>query len=1338
MKAVCLLLLALCVGGGAALAQNTKGEQSDARPLGANSEGTRFVVGFMQNDADASECYLDYGQRTISIASRFSTKYSIILPDGVEVIKDSLKPFQLRTYDIDRDFECVGEGVFSKGIEIISSEPISVYCYSSRLHTSDGYLALPVTSWGTEYLTANYYLDYYTPLPNTSFRDTLCKLLPRGGEFAIIASEDNTNVSVYPRTRTVTSRGAPVITRRLMKGDIFQVQDGGSIRGGSDITGSQISSDKPVGVISGHMRAGVSYHYDSGKDHLIEMIPPRNTLGKRHMVVPFGGRLGGDLVRVISSDPAPTIVTVVTGGQLFNYAIPNLGGFIELDIDELAVITTDKPVLVTQYSKSAQADPRNYRSLVVRFDPDMVVVTPEEQFVNGAIFQTLPNYDPIQRYDQYDRHYLTIVGEKEGFSTINLNGRPIASYTEYVSGDIPNTSYRWASMRIADGSVHVLAGDALFGGYVYGLGEFDSYAWPVGAGLRKIGVPDANPPSMRDSADCGGVNIMSREFGAFESGLKDVWLDSAASDNVDFTRVMLIIGDEYSLGRVTLKDPRKSGFGRVIAQDLANNFDTIDIPIDINDPLIFESDSLVLRDVEVGTTYRDSFTIRNPNSEPMKVDDLICQIRKEFLLARSYNGLVIAPGDSLTIEVLFKTTARREQRDTLVLKVACQIYRIPMVAQIGMPRIATHDLDFEKLRVGRSRTLDLKVWNTGNAPLRLDSAVLQGDAFSITRGFDQELLLPPGGDTTLLVTFTPPRVGPFTGTVSFYSNADSVAIARLIGVGIYPRITIGGHDFDSVQVGDTLCTLLPVANIGDDTAHITAIDLADMTGFMVDGSTLPRDLAPGDTLWVNVCFAPNAERTFSSDVFPENSDGLETTNTIRGIGYMLFASIGGYDWKARWVNSKNDTIVFIRNLSSAPITIDRIWISDGDIGDFKVDDLPAPVTIPGKDSIPVPVQFSPLLPGLRSCYIKAGTSSRQTPVIDSILQGFGLMPLALDTIHFDGSTAYSCGSRSGTLVIYNDGNTPLELTSMQLQSLPAGVVTMTAPGVGQEIPVGDSVVVKFNVDFAGYVGEASGTISWSFKDMSETFSRTFTITSEPQEYAIEASTPPSVSIGGEFNLVVEVDNAHWPGIGEPSVKLRIENNPTVARFDAVEWAARANTVTTGWKPYGTPVVEPGVVILEFRPAGGDSLPLDGVTFLSIPYRGFLGNSALDTFRVAMIPADPQCAPLALSSIPYRVDSICNLSGRLLQFTGGPYALKQSVPNPSGATAMIEFTLGMEAPTTLELFSSDGRLIRMLVDASLPAGNHTVQVDVQELSSGLYYYRLTSGPYGAVRSMTVAK
>jgi hypothetical protein len=44
----------------------------------------------------------------------------------------------------------------------------------------------------------------------------------------------------------------------------------------------------------------------------------------------------------------------------------------------------------------------------------------------------------------------------------------------------------------------------------------------------------------------------------------------------------------------------------------------------------------------------------------------------------------------------------------------------------------------------------------------------------------------------------------------------------------------------------------------------------------------------------------------------------------------------------------------------------------------------------------------------------------------------------------------------------------------------------------------------------------------------------------------------------------------------------------------------------------------------------------------------------------------------------------------------------------------------------------------LVDASRSAGQHGVQVDASELSSGAYLYRLNAGSYTKSRKMTVVK
>jgi hypothetical protein len=1341
MKAVLLLLVISSLGGAFAFAQTPSSKGGGGKELlGSNAEGTHFFVGFMQNEVRCAGASAGSPQQRLSIASRFAATVTLSAPDGTGLTL-ALKPFQIQSVDVDMSLECLDEGVYRKGIEVTSTEPISMYVYSSKQQTSDGYLALPVSSWGTEYITANYLVDAYDSDP---MHDPFgCNDLPRGGEFAVLAAEDNTQIAIYPKTRTLTG-ATGVINKILNKGDIWQIQDGGQLRGGTDLTGSVVVATKPVGLLSGHVRAAVPFIYSS-KNHLIEMLPPRNALGKRHIAVPFYGRQGGDMIRVIASDAGVTNISFANGVSNYDRTINNVGGYVDFDLQQVTVINADKPVLVTQYSRSAGADPRNRQGSGVppiNFDPYMVVVTPEEQFVNGAIFHTLPNL--YGRMQQYDHHYVTVVGERAKFSTITLDDIPLASHQGYVSGLVSNTPYAWATMEVSDGVSHVLSGDALFGGYVYGLGSFDAYGWPIGAGLRKFDQTDNHPPTLSAVQDCGGYTVTASDAGNAELGLLSVTLDSAWSQNVKLEHGMMIVGDETVTARVTVLDPRQPGRARVIAKDLAGNLDTLDLILDPAAPLHFSEDLIEVRNVVLKQTYRHSFFVKNPNKDPMSLDSIVCVRRKEFLLDANYTGKVIAPGDSFEVVVLFATSVRGTFRDTLVIKSLCQYYRIPMVATMGMPGIITEDRDYGKVRVGRDSCMDVHVRSNGAVPLRLDSCRLEGDGFVITIPWAGPLVLEPGADTIVHVCFQPSVTGDFKGTVRFFSDADSIATANLHGIGVYPKLAVGGYDFGNRQVGDDSCSVVPVVNTGDDTAHVTGLKITGPAGFTVDPSAFPHNLAHGDTLWVTVCFKPTAEHGYGVDISAQNLDGLEAGDSLKGTAYELRASISGADWKRRWLFSKNDSLVYIRNRSTEPLRIDSVQIVAGDIGDFKTEPLLAyPMMIPPGDSLPVPVQFSPLLAGFRSSIIRAWTSSRINPVIDSVLQGFGLMAMSSDTLEFDSSVAFSCAIRYGKVTIYNDGNTPLTLDEINLVANP-DLVFWSAPVVGQRIEEGDSLVINFNVELGGYSGTLSGDIFWRFKEMPDSIIRHFSMTSRPQQYAILASAPEKVALGKEFNLGVKVDGVVWRQLPRTGATLRVEYNPTVARFDVDRWKAMTDTCKADWRPVGEPKIErPGVVLVRFEPGTGDPrvakpLPLDSVEFIALPFRSFLGNNDRDTLRVTMTSEDSLCAPPCTAMAPYVLDSLCGITTRIFEFTGAPYALKQNTPNPSGDATTIEFTLGMDAPTVLELFATDGRLVKRLAEGPMAAGTYSIDVNTRELPSGLYYYRLTSGPYGAVRQMVVTK
>jgi hypothetical protein len=58
------------------------------------------------------------------------------------------------------------------------------------------------------------------------------------------------------------------------------------------------------------------------------------------------------------------------------------------------------------------------------------------------------------------------------------------------------------------------------------------------------------------------------------------------------------------------------------------------------------------------------------------------------------------------------------------------------------------------------------------------------------------------------------------------------------------------------------------------------------------------------------------------------------------------------------------------------------------------------------------------------------------------------------------------------------------------------------------------------------------------------------------------------------------------------------------------------------------------------------------------------------------------------------------------------------------------------PVRLELFDALGRPVRMLADQSCDEGTHTVFLNTADLTSGIYFYRLSTSDEGLVQKMVV--
>ena len=86
-----------------------------------------------------------------------------------------------------------------------------------------------------------------------------------------------------------------------------------------------------------------------------------------------------------------------------------------------------------------------------------------------------------------------------------------------------------------------------------------------------------------------------------------------------------------------------------------------------------------------------------------------------------------------------------------------------------------------------------------------------------------------------------------------------------------------------------------------------------------------------------------------------------------------------------------------------------------------------------------------------------------------------------------------------------------------------------------------------------------------------------------------------------------------------------------------------------------------------------------------------------------------------------------------------FALHQNYPNPFNPRTTISFQLPADEIVTLTVFNLLGQVVTVPVDKKrYDAGIHTVQLDGENFSSGVYLYQIKAGQLSAVRKMLVIK
>lgn len=741
------------------------------------------------------------------------------------------------------------EQVVPKAVVIKATKPVSVYVLHAKSVSSDGYLALPTSVWGKRYIVTSYY----------DFRE----VFTWAAGFCIIARENGTEVNIrlrgssdgFAKTKLGKNIGTGQIeTISMQAGDCYMVMGDGSTRGIFDMTGTEITSNKNVGLLGFHSRTAVPNAIPlEGRDHMIEMTPPVSAWGKTYVTLEysrkFTGTGRGDFFRVIAAEDG-------TRWQLKYYdkdtkqLIGQDGGLLNAgqfrDLYQAAsksvlpygvtVWTANKPIYVVQYSTSASWDGDNMN------DPFMCNVTPREQFLTGTLFQTpdLPS--------NFTRHLLNLVVQVTDTTTavddlkslkiddIPVWSHPKSSQPALLQNKIPGFKDLYfctiefgneAKPHYIDGN-----GKVKFGGYIYGFGNFDSYGWPAASAFRDASIIDTMKPVLKETNLCGDYNYEATELrnipdpprtppgdsDQVETGISSIELLDG-SDNYEIELLTDPTGDfprdgsykRYNF-RVKVIDKSRDAIGYLRVIDYADNI-SLDTCYYFADKLSFNPTPMDFGRIRLGTKATKTLTIKNDAPGPVKVKEV--KFRSNFF--KVVNGAIppeitLAPGATHTVDIEYDgreetiDPATDWDTDTLLVSTDCSQLKVPHQGMATMPRISVEDWDAGTLEVNQEACKNggLTIRNFANGKPGTEALVITAipgvaAPFSISNPTTPPLpiTIPPGGTVSVReICFKSANVGSFEQDYTLNNNgAEGDSVTKWKGAVTQAGPFIRGHDF---------------------------------------------------------------------------------------------------------------------------------------------------------------------------------------------------------------------------------------------------------------------------------------------------------------------------------------------------------------------------------------------------------------------------------------------------------------------------------------------------------------------------------------------------------------
>ena len=137
------------------------------------------------------------------------------------------------------------------------------------------------------------------------------------------------------------------------------------------------------------------------------------------------------------------------------------------------------------------------------------------------------------------------------------------------------------------------------------------------------------------------------------------------------------------------------------------------------------------------------------------------------------------------------------------------------------------------------------------------------------------------------------------------------------------------------------------------------------------------------------------------------------------------------------------------------------------------------------------------------------------------------------------------------------------------------------------------------------------------------------------------------------------------------------------------------------------------------------------------YYGYVGDYPSTVIDSSYFPFEVTAKGLAKAGAGDWVLTGSFLEGDLTELPS-EFALLSNYPNPFNAQTIIEYQLPVTSSVKLEIYNILGSKVATLADGEQQAGYKSVTWDASDVSSGIYFYKLTAGDYTETKRMILVK